>query len=43
MFNELDDRTTEYGAENNNNIPRDGEDIALAGGDVKDVSMATTP
>ena len=43
MFNELDDRTTEYGAENNNNNPHDGKDIALAGGDVKDVSMATTP
>ena len=42
MFNELDDRTTEYGVDNNNN-PRDGKDIALAGGDAKDVSMATTP
>ena len=42
MFNELDDRTTEYGVDNNNN-PHDGKDIALAGGDAKDVSMATTP
>ena len=42
MFNELADRTTEYGVDNNNN-PHDGKDIALAGGDVKDVSMATTP
>ena len=40
MFNELDDRTTEYGVDNNH----DGEDLALAGGgDGKDVSMATTP
>lgn len=42
MFNELDDRTTEYGVDNNTN-PHDGDEIALAGGDVKDVSMATTP
>jgi RuvB-like protein 2 len=40
MFNELDDRTTEYGVDNNH----DGGDLALAGGgDGKDVSMATTP
>ena len=41
MFNKLDDRTAEYGVDQNQN---GGEFLALAGGgDGKDVLMAATP
>jgi RuvB-like protein 2 len=41
MFNELDDRTTEYGVDGNNRPDVDGG--AVAGGDSDDILMASSP